>query len=794
MKPAIAKFFSALASMLLAISLGCPAVALAAQPEVEVENHTAAGAQAVSELLIDGVEAPSAGSVLDDRATVSTVEGATWEVPVLWIGDDLQLATEAIEGRTYLPAIAFFVPQEYTVAGDSFTIRFSDSLSKLFGDENAVSVFDSRTGITYILPFSLRDYFIPAATADSVETEQGESESEPAVTQSESAAAPAAASDEEDSVIGLGDGDSVIDIYCAKTARDALSEDDLMYLINLVLNKLEPQAVNLLIERFPSFKAAAAQNQIGREIGLYIYYQSGDKDGKPEHESAARSLAYVSADAVKVDGTIKYSYMIGIDVSSMLLSANDKLVTNASTNKYILDRKGEGMVTFNNTVVHELFHAFMDDYNRTGMLGAKNVVDGYTPNGNFVNEAQGQLYNALHYPKWFIEGTASAVENVYQYRYGTFKRLRSVMGSETLYEDSFTKKTVLYNYLNAKERGQDINFSLEYAAGGGDPDASRYVTGYLATLYLSQLAAQKDPSIGTAVDNQRNFSSEKLRLGLDSILRRMHNGETLDQVLRDISAFNGAAPLYNSTKEFEQLFIKGALDSEQYYHGNDVSMDFTLDFLNYMLRLETAEGRAYKPNGSILFDFARDFETPLDTTKDYTSEFFKIVNSNEFVPSTVSDAVAFAGGGKSDPPQASTPALQASATQEGAELPLAAKAEAGANLVAVDSEVQPDTALEVTAQPEIAVNEETDKLLDESASEADAQVANDAQEETATRPEPTLEEPEQAETETDSDECALASIDADTDSVAVSDASQADAVDETSSCVSSTDGASSLGA
>ncbi len=683
------KAFSTFISITLVAAFALPATALAAQPEVQVENHTT-GMQTVSKLSIDGVEAPEAGKPLDDKATVSTTEGVTWDIPVLWISNNLQLATEAVEGNSYLPALAFFVPQDYAVEGDSFTILLSDSLSKLFNNENAVSIFDARTGITYILPLSLKDYFTPTANAINI-------------------GANAATSQEEPEIIeGLGDGDdcaalNLVEVFCAQTARDALTDEDLEYLINLIIHTLEPQAVNLLMDSFPSFKAAANQGQIGKEIGLYIYYKTGDKDGKSEHESTSDALAYVSGDTVDKNGTLKYCYLIGIDVDDLLIKTDDDPVRNVRTGKFTLDRAGEGSITFNNTIVHEMFHAFMDDYNRTGMLGSKNVADGYTPNGKFANKAQRELYDALHFPHWFIEGSASAVENVYQFRYDAFKMLRAAQDNSTIFENTYSKPTLLYNYVHAKSNNKDLYYELEYASYGNvDTSRSRYVSGYLAVLYLAQLAAQKSPSIGSAVNDQGVVSSEKLRLGFDSILNRLHSGETLDAVIKDISSINGAAALYADTNDFEKKFIKGGIvdtPEGQYYFGDNTSMDFTLAFLKYMLSLENTPGRNYKPNGSILFDFDQDFNIPLNEAKNDTSDFLSIAYTNEYVESTVPASVAFAGGGKSEPP--STPDLtnQSIAAKADAELPVAAKAASEPHSMGLAEDV-PSPVDEPVAEPQ----------------------------------------------------------------------------------------------
>ena len=167
-------------------------------------------------------------------------------------------------------------------------------------------------------------------------------------------------------------------------------------------------------------------------------------------------------------------------------------IRNATTGKLSLVRGGTPLETLCNTVVHELFHAFMDDYNRTGMLGAKSVQEGYTPDNKFANGAQEERYDTLHFPTWFMEGAASAMENVYQYRYEDFQKLREkTLGN---FEDAFTRDTLLNNY-------QDLlsSYDLELSTGSVSGAAQgNYVTGYLAMLYLSELAAQKDPAIGSA--------------------------------------------------------------------------------------------------------------------------------------------------------------------------------------------------------------------------------------------------------------------------------------------------------
>ena len=71
----------------------------------------------------------------------------------------------------------------------------------------------------------------------------------------------------------------LVDLYCSQTAKDALGYEQLQTLVDIIVTSIEPQAVNLLVERFPCFKEAAENNELGREIGLYIYIRRGMRMG-----------------------------------------------------------------------------------------------------------------------------------------------------------------------------------------------------------------------------------------------------------------------------------------------------------------------------------------------------------------------------------------------------------------------------------------------------------------------------------------------------------------------------------
>lgn len=238
-----------LLSASMVFSTSVPAtVALAESHSIQIQNHWQANNRTtVSDVRIDGVLAPKAGALLDDEARVTTSPNAAWDIPVLWVSDDLTLATEAEECKAYLPVLAFFVPQDYSLAGDAQTVELSESLTKLFGGNEIISVYNEATGITYILPAAAKNLFVAASDA------QPANEYEATASDSGS---PAELVDESGSEENPQDEDP--------------EDEDLEWLIDLIINTIEPQAVNLLVNKFPAFSAAAQEGAIGKQIGMYI--------------------------------------------------------------------------------------------------------------------------------------------------------------------------------------------------------------------------------------------------------------------------------------------------------------------------------------------------------------------------------------------------------------------------------------------------------------------------------------------------------------------------------------------
>ena len=194
----------------------------------------------MSNVHIDGVRAPQVGAKLDDNARVKADPDATWDIPVLWVSSDLTIVNDAVEGEAYLPVLAFYVPQEYALEDDAHTVTLSESLAELFGSHEIISVYNAAKGITYILPASVKDLFVArqdeAATAHDATAAENADEALPNKSDAKQQEPAAAAQSQEPAAVTPEpapaepqpqDNKRLVDVFCAQTAKDALTDEDL---------------------------------------------------------------------------------------------------------------------------------------------------------------------------------------------------------------------------------------------------------------------------------------------------------------------------------------------------------------------------------------------------------------------------------------------------------------------------------------------------------------------------------------------------------------------------------------
>lgn len=124
-------------------------------------------------------------------------------------------------------------------------------------------------------------------------------------------------------------------------------------------------------------------------------------------------------------------------------------------------------------------------------------------------------------------------------------------------------------------------------------------------------------------------------------------GQHLDEIIFSISPTDDkGSKLYLDTEDFEREFIKGQVEqlSDNNYLKDQKSIEFVNALLDYLESGRTQDGKPY--GGSVLTDLKESY-SPLDQSKECTSDFLYIVEKNELIVSTYSDGETIMGGGRS---------------------------------------------------------------------------------------------------------------------------------------------------
>ncbi len=396
-----------------------------------------------------------------------------------------------------------------------------------------------------------------------------------------------------------------VDRCFSSSLKDAVSEDDLLYLTDLFVRKIEPQTVQLLMEKIPPFQEAAERGNISEKIGIYFYDKNVDTYD-PEHdlicEGLSSKLIRTEEEGEKILGNI-----IRIDLSGLLRNG-------VGGKKRILreDPEKDRIVTL---LVHELVHAFMIDYNRAGMLGT-GIPELYEK--VFDDPATDILFHSISrlllFPEWFREGIACAIAGNYGLNADILNELSVDPDAEVL---TFTAKSVYENYL----MHDDYAITSESFYGS-------YCTSIPAVLYLCELYAKKCGETSVREEEGRKeINPGILRNYLSPILERLHDGETLDFVIADVS--DG---FYKNTDDYAARFIRGTADPDHdIYSGMDTgSAQFTADLLGYFEWLKEENGKTV--DGSILSGSGFDLEDVIYIYKDSDADFYRLTNSGTYEP------------------------------------------------------------------------------------------------------------------------------------------------------------------
>ncbi len=523
-------------------------------------------------LVLKDVDGPVVGMPLDQTATVASAEGVTWEIPVVWIDQNGNEATIADAVKGYIPTFAFYVPEGNTVKTDengAFSIKLPAFLETLLGYDNLIFVVDKEKRITYITFNPEKVKVIRSYDPANDYTDSSESSSTPSTSSTHDTPAHPTATEKE------------VEIHCTPNAIERIGTDNLKDLVYIIKNVIEPRAVSALTTAFPAFAEAADNGEIGKEIALYVYDSNVDKADADERNNES-AVAYISGGYF---AETTYCYILGVNTSTLFEIKDGEVVLIESQ-----------LETLENTITHENLHGIMDDYLRTGMAS-------YDYDRTSVKN---------HFPMWFMEGSATSVENGFQYWKDYFNQAKE--------NGSFTNESLAKTFRG--ENDQHSFYRLD--DGTEDPLFGSYGGGSLAIVYLSQLISQPDAGI-----TGETVTAQMVRDGLNTILKELHNGTPLDTIIKERTRFTGI-------DDFENRFLK----------ADDPSATFCAEYLN---RLDEVGGDGERAAGSILLDLDSTKTSVLDgrTEDSSTQKALVIIEENEYnnSKSTVPDAVAKATAG-----------------------------------------------------------------------------------------------------------------------------------------------------
>ena len=553
----------------------------------------------LTSLEITDLSEPVAGKELDTKASIRSAEGVTWEIPVIWIGEDGKAATVAEPGKKYIPNFAFYVPNGYRIngngAGRSIRIKLPKFL-EAFGMDHLLFVADPSNGITYIT-WDVTNLLGASAVSPVYDT---------AVSESKEADMPESNGSGDAGDVDTGNNDTdespfwEVNVHCTQNLIANVGYETLAELVRLIKNEIEPRAVSAIMEGFPAYAEASYADEIGTSIGLYVYDSRFDSYSEDYRNFGDGVDAYVWA----ADLDSGFSYFMGVNCANIL-------TVNASG---IYELSENGLTQTKNILTHELMHAFMDDYTRTGL----NSLDSADGDPDTPDEDP-KRWNS--FPKWFSEGTASTVHNAYQYHQYSFY----LMTADYVREEGdslFTCQSVGRALGDTDTRvGSSIKtYRTDYA---GDVSGA-YAGGYLAVVYLSALVANGgiDPGIP---DN------DTVRNGLSCILEQLHTGTPLDTIISNTGKYDGLI-------DFENRFGS----------DEDDSLRFCVDFLNHLDEITPGRDVLYTnnpslfANGSILmpFDTQKGDPTVGRTETSNGQSVLRVADTADFVPSTVDDGTA----------------------------------------------------------------------------------------------------------------------------------------------------------
>lgn len=247
-----------------------------------------------------------------------------------------------------------------------------------------------------------------------------------------------------------------------------------------VLDKeIVPQAVEAILNTFPN--AFGYLKECSTGVGLKLVNNSSS--------SSLASFTTGSANGRNENGKVTYDLKYSLTVNVAYLDFTDGNLT---------DNCREEIEHF---VLHEMMRAFCAEALTTGILGG----------------------STERFPMWFVEGMSQACSG------GCYNG------------NDFVNKGLGITETTSEENIRNKITSSGNKLTGGTPN-SRQATGYLAVMYIGQIASGKGLSA-------ENITAPNIAIGLDRVLNKLIYGMSLDAVIIDVTGGE-----YESTSDFEAKF------------------------------------------------------------------------------------------------------------------------------------------------------------------------------------------------------------------------------------------------
>ncbi len=415
--------------------------------------------------------------------------------------------------------------------------------------------------------------------------------------------------------------------YCDQSAIDWAkennAEDHLLWLSDYVVNCIEPQAVQQLLQ-IPVLAEAAENGEISKYISIYLTYNDVNQFG------AMEQTCYLGKNGHGLEKWDSPMYYIG-----------HKIFINLESFGVDFQKDYERMSFLESSMIHELMHAFMTDYLFNLSLGtgrdgcrvlkrdqnAKVVLDEYD---NPV------LLDVI--PDWLQEGVAETVENGFGTRREELKGFFDSSASQEEYLNTLSDPKEMMYWISGQWTGEET----ENVAKVTQED-NTYSLGYVASLFLYSMEAEK---MGyTVFDDGGYINMEALLNGLNQMLKEIHGGKSLDDLIADIS-YNSdkGTSVYADTTDFEQKFLQ-SIDDPGLLFWQKLMYDFEQRSWEY--------NDDYVPSGSVLPGYVNCMEFYTDSAYHPPAKVYRVNNINENNPagdyfsiSTIRMSNVALGGGR----------------------------------------------------------------------------------------------------------------------------------------------------